>query len=133
LVGLCTSSKVNKSLENLSRFLDSKSICNKYGLNIEDPLVKIRKDKRKAKKAKKQFRNKPTSRKRRAISGHKKGYYKYIPKTHYYKPSDIHLQSHKQERWNKLTCWLCGKIGHTSNKCPVGEESRKNRGRKSIP
>ena len=34
LVGLCTSSKVNKSLEKLSRLPESKSICSKYGLNM---------------------------------------------------------------------------------------------------
>jgi len=57
----------------------------------------------------------------------------YMPRTHYYKPSDIHLHTSKQEKWNKLTCWLCGKTGHTSNRCPIGEESKKNRGKKNQP
>ena len=39
LVSLCTSSKVNKSLEKLSRLPDKKSICSKYGLTLDYPLV----------------------------------------------------------------------------------------------
>lgn len=43
LVGLCTNMKVNKSLHKLSRLPDSKSICSKYGLSIDDPIVQKRK------------------------------------------------------------------------------------------
>ena len=53
LVTLCTSSKMNKSLEKMSRLPDSKSFCSNYGITIDDPLVKRRKSKRKAKKAQK--------------------------------------------------------------------------------
>lgn len=49
LVSLCTSSKVNKSLEKLSRLPNRKSICHRYGLTIDDPLVKKRKSKKRAK------------------------------------------------------------------------------------
>lgn len=41
------------------------------------------------------------------------------------------MHSAKQEQWNKLTCWLCGKTGHTANRCPVGEESKRDRGKNS--
>ena len=50
LVSLCTSSKVNKSLEKLSRLPDRKSICSKYGLTLDDPLVMKRKAKKRAKR-----------------------------------------------------------------------------------
>ena len=48
LVSLCNSSKVNKSLEKLSRLSDKKSVCSKYGLALDDPLVKRRKAKKRA-------------------------------------------------------------------------------------
>lgn len=136
LVSLCTSSMVNRSLENICKLRDRKSICNKYGLTIDDPLVQKRKAKRKAKKEYKQttkiYRHKRhTSKRPKASSTARKGYYRYVPMTHYYKPSDIHLHTSKQEKWNKHACWLRGKIGHTSTKCPDGEESKKNRGKKS--
>ena len=35
LVGLCTNTNVNKSIQNISRHQDSKSICEKYGLSID--------------------------------------------------------------------------------------------------
>ena len=54
LVNLCTSMKVNKSLQKMSILPDNKSICNKYGLAIDDPIVKRRKTKKKAKKEKRQ-------------------------------------------------------------------------------
>jgi hypothetical protein len=108
LVSLCTSSKVNKSLEKLSRLPDRKSICSKYGLTLDDPLVKKRKAKKRAKREFKETfyknrRNYPKPKKRYSksrqgqASGTKRGYYKYVPKTHYYNPSDIHLHTHKQE------------------------------------
>lgn len=46
--------------------------------------------------------------------------------THYYRPSDIHLHTSKQEKWNSLTCWLCGQTGHTSSRCPKRENSKKD-------
>lgn len=142
MVNLCTSSKVNKSLQNLSRLLDKKSICGKYGLTLDDPLVKQRKAKKRAKREFKETfyknrRNYPKNKKRflklrqGQASRIKRGYYKYIPRTHYYNPSDIHLHTNKQEKWNKITCWLCGKIGHTSSQCLEGEESKLNKGKKS--
>lgn len=80
--------------EKISRLLDNKSICNKYGLAIDDPKVKIRKDKKKSKKEKRQEYRKYPQRKRK---GTNKGYYRYVPKTHYYEPKDIHLQTHKKD------------------------------------
>jgi len=50
LVSLCTSSKVDRFLEKLSRLPDNKSIYSKYGLTIDDALVRKRKAKRRAKK-----------------------------------------------------------------------------------
>ena len=61
----------------------------------------------------------------------RKGYYKYVPKTHYYDAADIHPKEHKLERMKGITCWICGKAGHTSNLCLEAKESRKNLGRKS--
>lgn len=54
LLSLCTSSKVNRSLEKLSKLTDKKSIYIKYGLTVDDPLVKRRKAKKRAKKEYKQ-------------------------------------------------------------------------------
>lgn len=59
------------------------------------------------------------------------GYYKRIQNSHYYGPQGIHLKTHKQEAWNRLTFWLCGKKGNTSNNCPHGEESKLQRGKMS--
>lgn len=59
---------------------------------------------------------------------HKKGSYKIVPRTHYYEPKDIHLNS---QRKNMIPCWLRGHIRHTANKCPQGRESRENRGKKT--
>lgn len=141
LICLCTSSKYNKSLEKLSRFPDKKSICSKYGLTIDDPLVKKRMSSKRAKREFKEtfYKNKinypkdkriyPTKDKNHKYK--KKGYYKYVPTTHYYNPSDIHLHSTKQEKWNKITCWLCGQNGHTASICPQCEESKLNKGRKT--
>lgn len=118
LVGFCTRSKVKKSLEKISIFPDSKSICSRYGLNLDDPLVKRRKSKRRAKKERKQTTkfHKRTRRVSSRTPMPHKGYYKYVPRIDYYKPSYIHLHGSKREKWNKLTYWLCGKTGHTSNK-----------------
>ena len=55
-----------------------------------------------------------------------------MPKAHYYEPKGIHLQTHKKDQWNKLICWLCGQPGHTSNHCPLLEESKRNIGKKSF-
>jgi len=123
LVGLCTSMKVNKSLQKMSRLPNNKSICNKYGLIIDDPIVQIRKHRKSQNKGHKQSaKNHPHKSNR-----HKKGSYKIVPRTHYYEPKDIHLKS---QRKNMITYWLCGQTGHTANKCPQGRESRENRGKK---
>ena len=122
LVGLCTSTKVNKSIQKMSRFPDSKSICAKYGLSIEDPIRR----KRKAKKILKRIRSvrrpqknsqfgKPPNRFR------KRAHYKRVPNTHYYTPNDIKLKTFKAQEKKKLTCWLCGQPGHLANRCPQGE------------
>ena len=55
-----------------------------------------------------------------------------MPKKHYNEPKDIHLQTHKKDQWNKLICWIYGQLGHTSNRCPLSEESKRNRGKKSF-
>src|SRR5699024_1289682 len=128
-----------KSLEKLSKLPDRKSICSKYGLTVDDPLVKRRKSKKRAKKEFKETfyknrRNYPKNKRKyptRDKVPKRKGYYRYIPKTHYYNPSDIHLHSSKQEKWNKITCWVCGQTGHTASRCPQGEESKRERGKKT--
>ena len=96
MVGLCTNMKMNNSLQKMSRLPDQKSICHKYGLSLDDPIVKRRKAKKQAKKAQKQNKIYPAKYKK-SRKGHqkRKGYYKYVPKTHYYQPVDIHLRSHK--------------------------------------
>jgi len=142
LVSLCTNSKVNKSLEKLSRPPDKKSICSKYGLTADDPLVKKRKSKKREKREFKETfyknkRNYPQSKRKHLMKDRnhknkKKGYYRYVPKTHYYNPSDIHLHTTKQDKWNKVTCCLCGQNGHTASRCPQGEESKLNKGKKTV-
>jgi hypothetical protein len=86
--------KVTKSIKKLSNFLDSRSICEKYGMTIDDPI----KRKKKAKKAMRQRfqkyeKSKPKSYQRDKI---KKGHYKKYTRSHYYSPEDIKLQSFKQ-------------------------------------
>lgn len=125
--------KIFTCLKWSSRFLE------KILSPVDDPLVKQRKSKKKAKREFKEtfYRNKrnyPRSKRKyptRDKAPKRKGYYRYIPKTHYYNPSDIHLRTSKQEKWNKLTCWLCGQTGHTSSRCPQGEESKLERGKKT--
>jgi hypothetical protein len=52
LIGLCTSMKVQNSVSKLSYLPDQKSICEKYGLYITDPIRKKRKKKKKSEKKK---------------------------------------------------------------------------------
>ena len=54
LVGLCTSTKVNKSIQKMSRFPDNKSTCAKYGLLVEDPVRKTKRAKKILRKIKSQ-------------------------------------------------------------------------------
>lgn len=124
-VGLCTSMKVNKSLQKLSRLPDSKSICSKYRLSIDDSIVQKRKIRKNLNKIQKQ-RTRNLCDKTRKHS--RKGYYRTMPNTHYFAPKDIHLKSQRQQM---ITCWLCGESGHTTNKFPKGKESKENRGRKT--
>jgi hypothetical protein len=37
LIKICTDTKVHRSIQKLSHLLDSKSICEKYGLYLTDP------------------------------------------------------------------------------------------------
>jgi len=41
------------------------------------------------------------------------------------------LKSHKAELRSKLTCWVCGKNGHTALNCPENEAARKAKGKLS--
>ena len=98
LVGLCTSTKVSKSIQKMSRFPDSKSICAKYGLSIEDPICK----RRKAKKILKRIRSvrKPQRYSRFGKPPNrfqKKAHYRKTPNTHYYTPNDIKLKTFKAQ------------------------------------
>ena len=137
LITLCTSSKMTKSIDKLNRLPGTKSFCNRYGITIDDPLVTRRKTKRHAKKAQRRSRASTyrlSSRKRRELrSSHRnlkerrqhkgrKGYYRSIPKTHYYQPHDIRPKDAKIARMNEVFCWLCGQPGHTSNICPTALE-----------
>jgi len=104
-------------------------------------LVKKRKSRKRAKREFKETfyrnrRNYPKYKRKFATEDRrqrkKKGHYRYVPKTHYYDPSDIHLHTSKQDKWNKITCWICGQKGHTASRCPQGEESKLNRGKKTV-
>jgi len=97
-VSLCTNMKVKKSIQNISRLPESKSICEKYGLCLEDP-VKVRKRSKKILKKiwrnkyrGKYFVSKPYSKNKRH---NQKGFYRRYPKTHYYSLEDIKLKSFK--------------------------------------
>jgi hypothetical protein len=54
LIGLCVNMKVQNSVSKLSYLPDQKSICEKYGLYITDPVRKKRKRKKIQKKKKRQ-------------------------------------------------------------------------------
>jgi len=41
------------------------------------------------------------------------------------------MKSHKAELRSKLTCWVCGKQGHTALNCPDNEAARKAKGKLS--
>lgn len=141
LITLCTISKMNKSIEKLNRLPGTKSFCHRYGITIDDPLVTHRKSRKRVKKTQKKEKFIRKYNKRRSFpkssrppqrsSKEKRGYYKYIPKTHYYQPADIHPRCQKIERTKNMVCWLCGKTGHSSNLCADAQESKKNRGSKS--
>lgn len=111
----------------MSRLPDNKSICSKYGLEIDDPIVQRRNSKKSSKKAQRQTtKNLKVCAYR--TNQHKKGSQRYVPKNHYYEPNNIHLKTQRQDG---ILCWLCGQKGHTTNKFPKGKESNMNRGKKS--
>ena len=145
LITLCTSSKINKSIDKLNRLPGTQSFCSKYGITVDDPLVKKRKSKKKAKKTyrRSQLYSYDMSTKNISELKHSKphrkpyqkparrGYSKYTPKTHYYEPHDIHPRSEKMKRMQEQNYWICGKTGHTSHMCHDVEESRKGLGKKT--
>jgi hypothetical protein len=83
LIGLCTSMKVQSSVSKLSYLPDKKSICEKYGLYITEPIRKKRKKKREVREEK-----------------GRRPKYRYRPRTHYYEPEDIKLKTHTYQAHN---------------------------------
>ena len=114
LIGLCVQIKVHNSISKLSHLPDQKSICEKYGLYISDPVRKKRKKKREFKEKKRE-----------------KSKYRYKPKTHYYEPDEIHLKTHTHQAKQQIQCWICGKLGHTAHTCPKNKASRMSKGKAS--
>jgi hypothetical protein len=112
LLGLCTSIKMQKSVSKSSYLPDQKSVCEQYGIYNTD--IQPRKKRKEYKKDR-----------------NSKGRYKWIPRSHYYDPKDIHLKTHKAELRQKLKCWICGKEGHTAYHCPDNDAARKGKGKLS--
>jgi hypothetical protein len=81
LLGLCTSIKMQKSVSKASYLPDQKSVCEQYGIYNTDM-----KPRQKRKEYKKERNN--------------KGRYRWIPKSHYYDPKDIHLKPTKLSSGN---------------------------------
>jgi len=107
ILGLCINMKVHNSVNKLSHLPDRKSVCEKYGLYITDPM------KRKKKKLK-EYREKKRS--------------KYKPKTHYYEPEDIKLKTHTHQARQQIQCWICGKTEHIASNTPESKSSRTSKG-----
>jgi hypothetical protein len=89
LVGLYVNLKVQNFVSKLSYMPDQKSICEKYGLYITDP---VRRKKKKAKKKEFEERKKP------------KYKYRYRPRTHYYELGDIKLKTHSYKAKQQIQC-----------------------------
>jgi hypothetical protein len=90
LLGLCTSIKMQKSVSKSSYLPDQKSVCEQYGIYNTDLQP------RQKRKEYKKDRN-------------SKGRYKWVPRTHYYDPKDIHLKTHKAELKQKSNAGSVGK------------------------
>lgn len=78
LIELCTNMKVNTSIQNMSKIPDSKFICEKYALSIDDPIRKKNKSNKILKINKKQRINQGHPSRERiqeANSGQSKGQY----------------------------------------------------------
>lgn len=104
--------KVHNSVYKLSHFPNQKSICEKYGLYIIDPVRKKRKKNKRIEEKKK-----------------KKYKYRYRPKTHYYEPEDIKLRTNSHQAKQQIQCWICGKSRHIAHNCPDNIASRKSKGK----
>jgi hypothetical protein len=102
----------------MSRLPDSKSICEKYGLSLEDPVrvrkraKKILKNIRRNKYRGKYFVSKPYSKNKRHSQN---GFYRRYPKTHYYSPEDIKLKYFKMQE-QTIHCLLVMWSDRTSRK-----------------